>query len=596
MTEIQQSNSHRMGNEPVGNEPAGRSTRTWRLRNSDEAAVRSLTRERGLSPLLARLLVNRGHTDARAAEAHLRANPMALHDPFLLPGMQAAVERIERAIRDDETILVHGDYDVDGVTGTSLLMKLFELLGAKATWHIPNRLVDGYSFGEHSIARAAETGAKVVISVDNGTSAHAVIAALKERGVDTVVTDHHEAMAGPLPDATAIVNPKLPGSTYPWRELCGGAVAFKLAWGIVSKRSGGRANGALKSFLEEATAYVAIATVCDVVPLLDENRIFARFGLKALAQSRSPGLQALREIAGLGQRALTAEDVGFQIGPRINASGRLGSAEHAVELLLAKDEASARRLAVQLDTLNKKRREIEGGVLVEARAQAREYEDDPVLVLAGQGWHQGVVGIVAARLVEEFDRPAIVVGLDGELGRGSARSVEGFSVLEAMNGATDHFERHGGHAQAAGCEVAATAIEDVRRAVCAKASEMLSDAPRRAPELWVDLEQPFEDMTTHAMVDLDRLGPFGAQNDKPLFLSRKVFLAQEPRAVGAEKNHLLLRLRRGNHVMKAMAFGQGKRLGQLAVGRPIDVVYTPRWNTFRGETNLELELHDFRSG
>ncbi|MEM7307578.1 MAG: single-stranded-DNA-specific exonuclease RecJ [Planctomycetota bacterium] len=571
----------------------------WRTREPDPELVRKLCRETGLPRVVARILVARGHEDGGATERHLRASPMGLHDPFLLPGMEAAADRLQRAIRDGETILVHGDYDVDGVTGTSLLMRLLSLVGARAAWHIPNRLTDGYSFGPHSIARAEETGAGVVISVDNGTSAHEVIGQLKERGVDTVVTDHHEASPGPLPDAAAIVNPKLPGSTYPWRELCGGAVAFKLAWGLAQRLSGAkRVSPELKGFLEDAMAYVAIATVCDVVPLLDENRIFARGGLKALEQTQNPGLRAMLGVCGLLGRRLSADDVGFQVGPRINASGRLGSAQRAVDLLLASDEESARRLAGELDELNNRRKEIESGVLAEARAQATDFADadeNPVLVLAGEGWHQGVVGIVAARITEEMGRPAIVIGLDGELGRGSARTVAGFHVLEAMSGGAEHMLRFGGHAQAAGCEVRPERVDDLRRAICAKARTMLDGGGFEAPELWIDAELAFEDVGQELMSWVDRLEPFGEGNAEPVFRARDLRLAEPPREVGREGGHLLVRLRRGDHALKAMGFGLGGRIGELAMGRPIDAAFSPRWNTFRGETNLELTLHDFRS-
>ncbi len=425
-----------------------------------------------------------------------------------------------------------------------------------------------------------------------------MIAALKERGVDTIVTDHHEAPPGPLPDATAIVNPKLPGSRYPMRELCGGAVAFKLAWGLCQHLWGARkVSEEFKRFLEEASAYVAIATVCDVVPLVDENRVFARFGLKALESTKNPGLAALLEIAGLAGKRLTAEDVGFQIGPRLNASGRLGSAERAVELLLATDTTSARRYALELDQLNKQRKTIEAAVLVEARAAARECADaaeHPVLVLAGQGWHQGVVGIVAARLTEEFGRPAIVIGLDGASGRGSARTVGNFSVLEAIAGAAPFLARFGGHEQAAGLEILSANVAAARVAITERARAMLAGAGHAEVLLEIDCELAFEHMTRARMQELDRLSPFGAHNDAPVFLARAVYLAEAARAVGAEKSHLLLQLRKGNHVLKALAFRAGARIDELVLGKPLDAVFTPKWNTFRGETNLELELLDFR--
>ncbi|MCZ6596947.1 MAG: single-stranded-DNA-specific exonuclease RecJ [Planctomycetota bacterium] len=568
----------------------------WRLRDPDSEAVARLARRLGMPPVIAGFLVARGHTDEKAAERHVTVSAMALHDPALLPGMDVACERLARAVRDGETILVHGDYDVDGVTGTVLLMRLFRLIGAKAVWHIPNRLIDGYSFGAHSIARAEETGATVVISVDNGTSAHEVIAALNERGVDTVVTDHHEAPPGPLPDALAIVNPKLPGSTYPWRELCGGAVAFKLAWGLAREVSGARkVNAELKRFLEDAMAYVAIATVCDVVPLLDENRVFAHYGIRALELTGNPGLRALLASADLAGKRVTAEDVAFRVGPRINASGRLGSTDRAVELLLATDDGEARRLAAELDELNDERRRIEKEVLVEARAQAADFLDDPLLVVAGQGWHQGVVGIVAARLVDRFARPAIVIGLDGDVGRGSARSIKGFDVLAAMQAGAEHMERFGGHAQAAGCEIRAERVDDLRRAVCARAREMLGSRDPSPEEREVDWELSFEEMTPDLMRWFDRLEPFGAGNERPVLLSRDLRLAEPQRRIGSDGTHLLLRLRHGGHVLKALGFGLAERSSELRMGVPIEAVYTPRWNTFRGETNLELQLLDFRA-
>jgi single-stranded-DNA-specific exonuclease len=577
----------------------------WRLRRADPQLVRRLARENSLPDLLAQLLVLRGHGDSETVQGHLARSAHALHDPALLPGMGAACARIVRAIEGRETILIHGDYDVDGVTGTALLMRLLRLAGADVHWHIPNRLVDGYSFGEHSLARAREVGATLGLSVDNGTSAFEAIAELAAAGVDTVVTDHHEPPPphpryGPLPPAAAIVNPKLAGSTYPWRELCGGAVAFKLAWGVAQALSGGeRVTPRYREFLGEALAYVAIATICDVVPLRDENRVFAWWGLKALGASSHPGLRALREVAGLEGRQPSAEDVGFQIGPRINASGRLGSAECAVQLLLAEDLGTARARAAELDALNQERRRIEREVTTAAREEASRLvrrDDPPVLVLAGQGWHQGVVGIVAARLVEEFRRPALVIGLDGERGRGSARSVPGFSVLEALRGADPCFERYGGHEQAAGCELRSVAVDEARALICARATELLAagSGPRAALE--IDAELDFAALEPGLMRQLDRLEPFGPANEKPVFLSRDLRLAEPPRRVGADRRHLSLRLRRGSHVLKAMAFGAGERESQLALGAPLHVVYTPRWNTFRGETKLELQALDFAVG
>lgn len=580
-------------------------TSRWRLTRHEPALVQKLARELGVSGVTAALLAARGWSGGEATRAHLEPKLSALHDPARFTSMAAASARIRRAIERGETILVHGDYDVDGVTGTALLMRLFEKLGARAVWHIPNRFTDGYSFGAHSLERARAVGATLVISVDNGTSAIDTIEELARAGVDTIVTDHHEPPAdGRLPRAVAIVNPKVEGSGYPFRELCGGAVAFKLAWGVCQELSGARGDGAkvredLRELLVEAMGYVAIATVCDVVPLVDENRVLARHGLRALELSQRPGVRALLRVAKLDGLKLDAEDVAFKIGPRINASGRLGSAQKAVELLLANDDASAHAAALELDRLNEERKRIEAELVAHAARAAEPFADPvehPVLVLAGQGWHQGVVGIAAARLVTRFARPAIVIGLDGASGRGSARSLPGFDVLEALSGGAEHLTRFGGHEQAAGCEVAADRVDALRAAVCARAHAMLERAGLEAPALAIDCEIPFTAMTSELMREIDRLKPFGERNERPMLLSCGLRLVEPPRIVGADGTHVQLRLRHGVNELKAMAFGQAHRVKELAMGRDVHAVYTPKWNTFRGETKLEIEVVDFRVG
>jgi single-stranded-DNA-specific exonuclease len=581
--------------------PALAAQTSWRLRRFDPARAEDLVRAHRLHPSLAALLAARGFLEHERVVGHLDPKLAALHDPALLPGMQAATARLARAIERGETILVHGDYDVDGVTGTALLMRLFALVGARAHWHIPNRFTDGYAFGEHSIERARAVGASVVISVDNGTSSLKTIRELAALGIDTIVTDHHEPpQSGELPPAVAIVNPKLAGSQYPFRDLCGGAVAFKLAWGLAVELSGSqKVRSDLRDFLVEAMAYVAIATVCDVVPLVDENRILARYGLRALEASKNHGLRALLAVAKIDGQRLEGDDVAFRIGPRINASGRLGSAHKAVELLLATDETLARRAALELDLLNEERKRIEAQVLELALRAAEPYADrerHPVLVVAGEGWHQGVVGIVAARLAERFERPSVVIGLDGPSGRGSARSVPGFSILEALHGGSAHTLRYGGHEQAAGLEIETQLLDAFRDSVCARAKELLGGSEFPAREILIDQELAFGLLDAELMRQIDKLRPFGEQNDRPLFLSCGLRLAEEPRIVGADRTHLQVQLRSGSQVLKGMAFGMASRASELAKGEDIHAVYSPKWNTFRGETRLEIELVDFRTG
>jgi len=574
-------------------------TPAWEVRELPEALIERLRRERGLPEIVARLLVARGHAEPEAVDRHLRPSLMALHDPALLPGMEDAAERVARAIRGEETILVHGDYDVDGVCGTSLLIRFLEHLGARMHWHIPNRFEHGYAFGDHSVEKALEVGATLLISVDNGTSSLETITELARRGIETIVTDHHEPPQGELPPATAIVNPKLEGSRYPFRELCGTAVAFKLAWSIARRLSGGeKVRDDLRELLLDAMSYVAIATVCDVVPLVDENRVLARFGLQALEATSHPGLQALLRVAGLAGRRLRGEDLGFQVGPRLNASGRLGSARTAVELLMCDDPVRALALANRLDELNRTRKEIEGELAELALAAAEPFTDPeryPVTVVAGEEWHQGVIGIVASRLVGKLGRPAVVISVDGEVGKGSARSIPGVSILELLHAASDLLPQYGGHAQAAGLEVSASRIDELRERLAEAARRSLPDGLPEPP-LVIDGELPFELMGGELMTHLDRLEPFGEQNEAPILFSRDLRLATPPRVVGADRSHLQLQLRRGDRVLKGMAFGQASREHELRMGAPIDAVYSPSWNTFRGETNLEVLVHDFRVG
>lgn len=582
---------------PLSSADSRPSRPAWKLAQPDGPRVAELCRRHNLPELLAVLLANREFEAGDELKRHMAPELNNLHDPFLLPDMEVATERLLKAIKEGETILVHGDYDVDGVTGTALLVRLLRLLKAKVQWHIPNRFTDGYSFGEHSITKARETGATLVISVDNGTSAKETIDALLEIGVETIVTDHHEPPLGELPKAVAIVNPKVGEHAYPFRELCGGAVAFKLAWGLAQKVSGTeRVRPDLREFLLDAMSLVAIATVCDVVPLVDENRILARWGLKALGATKHHGVRALLSVCDLHQpgRRLGAEDVGFQIGPRINASGRLATAAAAVDVLLAETPEDGKRLAGELDAMNVERKVIERGVTAEAMEVVKDFMDpaeNPVLVVAGQGWHQGVIGIVASRLVDAFGRPALVIGLDGEIGKGSARSIEGFNLLESMHSASDFFMRYGGHAMAAGCEIRADAVDEVRKRICEAAGKILQNKER--PPLKIDAEFPLAQLDDVLMGQLDRLEPYGARNEKPVLLSRDVRLTETPRIIGADRTHLILNVRHGERVHKALAFGMAHRVNELVMSTPIDLVYTPRWNWFRGRVNLELMVKDF---
>lgn len=573
--------------------------RPWILCAPDPAITADIERKQVVKPLLARLLANRGHTAGEACTRHLKPTTMLLHDPEGLPDMEKAVKRLEQAIAGEEVILIHGDYDVDGVTGTTILVRLLRLLKAKVEWHIPHRQKDGYSFGEHSIRKAEEVGATLVISVDNGTSAVTVINELSDRGIDTIVTDHHEPPEGDLPRAVAIVNPKMPGSTYPFRELCGGAVAYKLAWGLCKAISGDRlVRPDLKDFLIDSMGLVAIATVGDVVPLIEENRVLARAGLNVLKISEHAGVKALLNVCKLTGKTLTADDIGFGIGPRINAAGRLDTAARSVALLLEEDPVRARTLARELEDLNQQRKHMTTEIMALAEKAAEKFLDVerwPIMVLADQGWHQGLVGIVAGRMVEKFGRPAIVIGLDGDTGRGSARTVHGVNILNLMRAGNEFVMGQGGHAAAAGCEIRADQVDAYRDAVCAAAKETLSADSLGAPPLTIDAVMPLGQVNREVFEEIDRLEPFGEGNPSPVLLACDCRLA-EPARVTRDGKHLMLKVREGGTVYRAMGFFQGERIDQLQMGDPLHIAFTPVWNEFRGERKQELRLLDFAVG
>ncbi|MCH2104238.1 MAG: single-stranded-DNA-specific exonuclease RecJ [Planctomycetes bacterium] len=576
-------------------------SQNWKLRELDSALGEELARGTGQPPLLGRLLTARGIESLETAQAHLKPNFAGLHDPSQLPGMEAATARLQQAIDGGETILIHGDYDVDGTTGTTILVRLLRHFDAKVAWHIPNRFTDGYAFGDHSIRKAQETGATLVISVDNGTSSLETITELKELGIDTIVTDHHEPPTGALPPAVAIVNPKLPDSAYPFRELCGGAVAFKLAWGLCQRISGAeRVRPELADFLRDSMAYVAIATFCDVVPLEDENRILAHFGLRSLSGTRIEGLRALLEVSGLDDgRKLRGDHIGFQVGPRINAPGRLETAAKTVEVLLADERDEARRLAKAMEELNRTRKEMQAALsqeVIERAGALGPTSEAPVAFLAGEGWHQGLVGIVAARVAETLHRPAFIAHIEGDEAVGSVRSVPGVDALEILRGAEGIYTKGGGHAAAAGFTVPTDRIEEMRAALYAKTLELYPGGVFPERPLWIDAELDITDVSRDNILCLDALEPYGQGNEAPIFVSRDLRLAEPPRIIGADKTHLMLKFRRGSYTIKAMAFGMAHRFDELEMGQPIHAVYHHSWNTFRGETNLELQLIDFACG
>jgi single-stranded-DNA-specific exonuclease len=557
--------------------------------------VPRLARELRVPPLVARLLWLRGIRTEPRARRFLRPRLADLSPPEDLPDLDVAAERLARATLAGEPIVVCGDYDVDGMTGTALLVRFFRLAGAEVRWSIPDRERDGYGLSRETVERLAATGARVLVTVDNGISAADALERAAALGVDAVVTDHH-LPSGPLPPACAIVNPHLGDGA----AMCGCALAFKLAWAVADRlrsRVGGRSRSeAFRAFLRDAVGLVALATVADVIPLRGENRILVARGLASLRASEHPGIRALLDIARVGDVPLTTEDVAFKIAPRLNAAGRLCKPDLVVELLTESDAARCQALARELDAANRTRRTIEMGVLKQAEAEAGRMvaERDPrALVVWGQGWHVGVIGIVAARLVDRYARPAAVIGFDGESGRGSCRTPPGLSVHAALESAGDHLERFGGHDMAAGLDIRATNADAFREAFEAAVDEQLAGRPVRRT-LHIDAETHVDEWNIETVESIRRLAPFGSENPEPVFVLRAAEVAGTPRLMGQSSSHLSFALRQQGGAIRVVGFRQAAHYDLAASGRPLDLVVTPTLNDWRGVRTAEFRLVDMR--
>lgn len=484
--------------------------------------------------------------------------------------MGCAVERIRQAIGRRDRIEIHGDYDVDGVTSTVLLKKALEFAGAEAGWHIPHRLLDGYGLQTSAVEDAAARDVRLIISVDNGIRAGAAIARANQLGVDVIVTDHHLPEAA-LPPALAVINPNRADCSYPNPNLCGAGVAFKLAHAILKAAGWGEArlNRVLESFLK----LVAIATVADIVPLMGENRVIVKHGLNGLADARNPGLRALLEAAGFAGRVPDAGEVGFRIAPAINASGRMDSAGHAVQLFLTEDREEARSIARSLFALNAERQTAERAIVNEIfeRCLVTPVTDaDVALVHWGEGWHRGVVGIVASRIVERFHRPAIVLGVENGMAHGSGRSIEGFHLLEALEGMSELFTKFGGHAHAAGLTLPQSSLEVFRERLRAWAAERLT-AEDLQPRVEIDAVIEFGEINDALWRALEQIAPFGMGNERPLFGSRNVELAGPPQ-VWKEK-HLRIAAKQAGRTLMMKGWGMAELAEELRGVKNVDIAF-----------------------
>ena len=578
--------------------------------SSPHHTAKSLAAAMDLPEIVANLLAARGITSPDEANRFLHPSLDQLHSPMEMLGMLAAVERLERAITQREKILIYGDYDVDGTIATVILKTVVELLGGQCDFHVPHRLLEGYGMRDEVIERAAADGVKLIISVDTGIRAFTAATTAESAGVDLIVTDHHlVAQSGGVPKALAVLNPNQSDCKYPCKDLCGAGVAFKLAQALLERAGRQRL---IPSFLK----IVAIATIADSVPLLGENRVFVSLGLEGLRKVVNPGLNALLQICELNHaRALTPSEVAYRIAPRINAGGRMDVAKDVVELLTVKDPVRARELAEKLNTLNAARQQEEQRISDAVLHQVEESEElsnSACMVIDGEGWHRGVIGICASRVVDRFGRPAIVISRDGEEAHGSGRSITGFHLLDALESAPELFMRFGGHAHAVGFAMLSKHIPELRRRLNEYAKAKLASAELQ-PLLEYDGELALEQVTPRFWESLRTLQPFGMGNPEPVFLARGAVLMGEPKMM--REKHMKLKLRRYTSSLaatnaappagaQALARGLdalGWRMAHrlkaepIAGGCAVDVLFRIEQNThpdFGG--GLQLVLSDFR--
>jgi single-stranded-DNA-specific exonuclease len=544
-----------------------------------------------VSSITARLLAMRGLTDPDEASRFLNPSLDQLYDPYKLAGLECAADRLMAAIANKDRISVHGDYDVDGITSTVILRRALELLGGDVTHFIPERLTDGYGLQPGTVDRLHAEGVRLIVSVDCGIRGADAARRARDLGVDLIITDHHEPDEH-LPDCCAVVNPKRHDCHYPDKNLAGVGVALKLVQALCAKAG---KSAWLPAFVKIAS----IGTLADVVPLVGENRIIAKLGLQMLTKGpHKVGLRALLEAAGLNGKTIDSYHIGFMVAPRINAAGRMSTPDIATRLLLAADEAmgeEAKALAEQLEAENLKRRQEDQDILAKAK---KIVETDPdigarsVLVVAGEGWHRGVIGIVASKLVDTFYRPAIVLSVDGEIAHGSCRSIPGFDMLACLESCAPLMKRFGGHKAAAGLQLESARIRDFRLAVNAHADTILGPDDLR-PSLWLDGPLAFTDINEQVMSEFARLAPFGPGNPRPKFHTGPVAIVDGPRLL--KDRHLKMTVKQDGRILRAIQWNAAEhndRLTSLKEG--VEIAYTIEENEYQGTRYVELRLEDFR--
>lgn len=561
----------------------------WETRNQGAQAATVPAEGAPARAIVVSILAGRGISRPEDIDRFLAPSLSAMHDPFLLQGMAAAVTRLLSALKNREPVCIYGDYDVDGITGTALLVSFLRAIGMDCRYFIPNRFNDGYGLNRDAIGRIIALGARLIVSVDCGITAVDEAAFCREQGIDLIIVDHH-APGERIPEASAVLNPLQPGCGYPFKSLAGVGVAFNLAVALrAALRDEGAFGAAAEPDLREWLDLVALGTIADVVPLTGLNRVYAYHGLRQLSASSKPGILALKQVAGV-RGDVSCGQVGFRMAPRINAVGRMESAVPGVDLLLSPSLEESRMIAVELDDANAERQAIERRIYDDALRMIDESGNYPArrsIVLASEAWHQGVVGIVASRLVERFYRPTVLIALDGEgVARGSGRSIAGFHLLDALRSCSSFLERFGGHRHAAGIGLRADNVAAFAVAFEAEAACLLTDADL-VPRLEIDAEVRPEDVTRDLALELKLMEPFGAGNPEPVLVMRGMKVV-ERRIVG--DGHLRLRLSRDGYTFNAIAFRMGERVAQ----ETMDIAFFPEMNEWNGSSSLQLRVKDLR--
>ena len=553
----------------------------------DVGAVDALVASLSLPRVVCQLLVQRGYTDIAAAKRFLRPRLEQLGDPYELLGMTAAVDRLVRAIRGGETVLVHGDYDVDGMCSTALLTRALRGLGGNIVPFIPHRLSDGYDLTDAGVQAAIAAKARVVLTADCGTSALPAIAALNAAGLDVIVSDHH-LPGGPLPSCAAILNPKQPGCPSPDKDFAAVGIAFKLALAVT------RAMGANENAVFALLDLVALATVADLAPLRGENRVFVKYGLKLMGETKNAGLRALIRASGLEGKPLTAGRIGYILAPRLNAVGRLGNAMRGVDLLLTDDPGEANEIARELEELNQRRQSLDRTTLDEAMriVDGIDLDETYGLVIAKQGWHAGVIGIVASRIVEQVSRPVVMVALEGDTGKGSGRSISAFDLHAGLSACRQHLIRFGGHRAAAGITIASALVPSLQDAFNAVARAQLS-ADDLVPEQRIDLEVREDEVTDELEKVLQYFEPHGLGNPTPTLAMRAARIDAAPKRIGSTDGvRTAISTDRGS--IAAIGWRLGERAKLLDPTQPVDLAFRLDRDDYRGADRLQLNLVDVR--